>query len=143
MRQETAQWRDDHYTQSAQYQHRVLIFDEDLQDLTRHATPFEDQGFEVHKCASLEAALRAIERENFQLALVDQGFPTREGFRVVRHLIRYSPYTPFLMLTRHNDMKAYLEALDMGAADYLEKPVPHKQLNELIRCHLLAPVKKV
>ena len=38
----------------------VLIFDEDLEDLVRHAEPFEAQGFEVHKCMSVEAAMRSL-----------------------------------------------------------------------------------
>ncbi len=52
---------------------KVLIFDEDIEDLTRHAEPFEAHGCEVHKCMSVETAMRCIEREEFDFALVDQG----------------------------------------------------------------------
>jgi ActR/RegA family two-component response regulator len=48
---------------------KVLIFDEDIEDLTRHAEPFEARGCEVHKCMSVETAMRCIEREEFDFAL--------------------------------------------------------------------------
>jgi len=58
---------------------KVLIFDEDIEDLTRHAEPFEAHGCEVHKCMSVETAMRCIEREEFDFALVDQGSSAFEG----------------------------------------------------------------
>jgi DNA-binding response OmpR family regulator len=65
---------------------KVLIFDEDIKDLTQLAEPFEAQGLEVHKCMSVETAKRCVEREEFDFALVDQGSPAFEGLRVIRHL---------------------------------------------------------
>jgi len=47
---------------------KVLIFDEDIEDLARHAEPFEAHGCEVHKCMSVETAMRCIEREEFDFA---------------------------------------------------------------------------
>jgi hypothetical protein len=44
---------------------KVLVFDEDIEDLSRQAAPFEARGFEVHKCTSVEAAMRCLEREVF------------------------------------------------------------------------------
>jgi hypothetical protein len=58
---------------------KVLIFDEDIETIVRHAEPFEAQGFEVHKCMSIESAMRCIEREEFDIALVDQGSAAFEG----------------------------------------------------------------
>jgi ActR/RegA family two-component response regulator len=57
----------------------VLIFDEDIETIVRHAEPFEAQGFEVHKCMSIESAMRCIEREDFDIAVVDQGSQLSKG----------------------------------------------------------------
>jgi len=59
---------------------KVLIFDEDIETIVRHAEPFEAQGFEVHKCMSIESAMRCVEREEFDIAVVDQS--TEDNFRV-------------------------------------------------------------
>jgi PleD family two-component response regulator len=58
---------------------KVLVFDEDIEDLSRQAAPFEARGFEVHKCTSVEAAMRCVEREVFGFALLDQGTPAFRG----------------------------------------------------------------
>ena len=113
----------------------VLIFDEDLEDLVRHAEPFEAQGFEVHKCMSVEAAMRSIEREEFEFALVDQGSSAFEGWRVIRHLARYNSHTPFVVVARRKEMVCCQQALALGATEYLEKPVPRAVMDRIIKCY--------
>jgi DNA-binding response OmpR family regulator len=114
---------------------KVLIFDEDIEDLARHAEPFEAHGFEVHKCMSVEAAMRSIEREEFGFALVDQGSSAFEGCRVIRHLARYSSDTPFVVMARRKEVVCRQLALALGATDYLEKPVPRAEMDRMIRCY--------
>ena len=114
---------------------KVLIFDEDIEDLARAAEPFEAHGFEVHKCTTVEAAMRSIEREEFAFALVDQGSPAFEGLRVIRHLARYNSPTPFVVVARRKEMVCCQQALALGATDYLEKPVLRAELNLIIKCY--------
>jgi len=113
----------------------ILIFDEDIEDLARHAEPFEAHGFEVHKCMSVETAMRSIEREEFEFALVDQGSSAFEGCRVIRHLARYNSHTPFVVVARRKEMVCCQQALALGATDYLEKPVPRAEMDRIIKCY--------
>jgi len=121
---------------------KVLIFDEDIEDLTRHAEPFEAHGCEVHKCMSVETAMRCIEREEFDFALVDQGSSAFEGLRVIRHLVRYNLRTPFIVVTRWKDGMCYQQALALGATDYLEKPVSSAEMNWIIKNHFGSPLER-
>jgi ActR/RegA family two-component response regulator len=114
---------------------KVLIFDEDIEDLARAAEPFEAHGFEVHKCTTVEAAMRSVEREQFEFALVDQGSTAFEGRRVIRHLARYNSHTPFVVVAGCKEMACCQQALALGATDYLEKPVPRARLNQIIECY--------
>ena len=120
----------------------VLIFDEDIEDLARHAEPFEAHGFEVHKCMSVEAAMRSVEREEFEFALVDQGSSAFEGRRVIRHLVRYNSHTPFVVVTRRKEAACCQQALALGATDYLEKPVPSTEMNRIIECYIGSSLTK-
>ena len=120
----------------------VLIFDEDIEDLARHAEPFEAHGFEVHKCMSVEAAMRSVEREEFEFALVDQGSSAFEGRRVIRHLVRYNSHAPFVVVTRRKDAACCQQALALGATDYLEKPVPSTEMNRIIECYIGSSLTK-
>ena len=113
----------------------VLIFDEDIEDLARHAEPFEAHGFDVHKCMSVEAAMRSVERDEFEFALVDQGSSAFEGRRVIRHLVRYNSHTPFVVVARHREPVCCQQAFALRATDYLEKPVPRAELNRIIKCY--------
>jgi DNA-binding NtrC family response regulator len=121
---------------------KVLIFDEDIEDLTRHAEPFEAHGCEVHKCMSVETALRCIEREEFDFALVDQGSVAFEGLRVIRHLVRYNLRTPFIVVARWKDGMCLQQALALGAMDYLGKPVPSAEMNWIIKNHFGSPLQR-
>jgi DNA-binding NtrC family response regulator len=111
---------------------RVLLFDEDVEDLARHAEPFEAHGFEVHKCLSVESAMRCIEREELDFALIDQVSPAFEGIRVLRHLVRYNLSTPFVVIARRKDVLCQEQAFALGAIEYLEKPVSRTEIDCLI-----------
>ena len=115
---------------------KVLVFDQDRNDLAWHSEPFEAQGFEVHKCMSVETALRCIEREDFDFALVDQGSSGFEGIRVIRHLVRYNLPTPFVVMARSRDALCHQKALALGAMDYLEKPVSSEDIDWMIQRYL-------
>lgn len=129
-------------TKTLRVPRKVLIFDEDIEDLARHANPFEAHGCEVHKCMSVETAMRCIEREEFDFALVDQGSPAFEGLRVIRHLVRYSLHTPFVVMARCKDGLCYQQAIALGATNYLGKPVPSVEMNWIIKNHFGSPLKK-
>jgi DNA-binding NtrC family response regulator len=120
---------------------KVLVFDQDRIDLARYAEPFEAHGFEVHKCMSAETALRCIEREDFDFALVDQGSSGFEGIRVIRHLVRYNLPTPFVVMARSRDALCHQKALTLGAMDYLEKPVSSADIDCMIQRYLASSLK--
>ena len=84
---------------------------------------------------SVETAMRCIEREEFDFALVDQGSAAFEGLRVIRHLVRYNLRTPFIVVARWKDGMCLQQALALGAMDYLGKPVPSAEMNWIIKNH--------
>jgi DNA-binding NtrC family response regulator len=112
---------------------KVLIFDQDAEDLVRHAEPFEARGFDVCKCMSIETAMRSIEKEEFDVVLVDQVSKAFEGLRVLRHLVRYNIHTPFVVLAGCKDARCSQQAFALGAMDYLEKPVSSAAINSIIQ----------
>ena len=120
---------------------KALIFDEDIEELALYAKPFEAQGVEVHKCASIESAMRCVEREQFDLALLDQGSPAFEGRRIIRHLIRYNWPVPFIVLARRQDAQCVRQALELGAIECLEKPVSNAKMDAIVQSFLLKPLR--
>ena len=70
-----------------------------------------------------EAALRSLERTPADLVLSDLEMPRLSGLELLGRLRREHPGTDFILLTAHASVDSAVEALRMGAADYLRKPV--------------------
>ena|ERR1700757_945342 len=118
---------------------RILVVDQDIRDLSDHTAIFDAPSFEVYKCSSYETALRFAEKEDFDLAIVDQGGSDFEGQRVLRHLNRYDPWTPIIVLAKYSDIKSQMQAAELGAIEYLQKPVSREELLRVVEKYLGTP----
>lgn len=115
---------------------KVLLVDEEVSDLRTLRLTLEGQGFNVSTCATYDAGVQSLEKEPFDFVVVSQGTPAFEGRRVVERATELNRRQPVLVLTRCMDMRCYLEAMQMGAIDYLEKPVPPADLLRFVRAHM-------
>lgn len=82
-------------------------------------------------------ALHALSIENFDAMVLDLGLPDGDGYEVVRHLRQRNKPLPVLILTARDSVEDRVQGLDLGADDYLIKPVAmpelHARLRALIR----------
>jgi ActR/RegA family two-component response regulator len=115
---------------------KVLVFDQNVDALSWHAAPFEAREFEVYKSASIGAALRCIEREELDFAVVDQGSEAFEGLRVIGHLLRYNFHTPVIVLASEQNAACDRQARSLGALEYLQKPVSVTEMDSIIDRYL-------
>jgi len=115
---------------------KLLLVDEEAGDLRILRLILEGQGFEVFTCASFEAGILCLEAEPFDFVVVSQGSHAFEGRTVLDRAMQLDRRRPVLVLTRCIDMPCYLEAMQMGAIDYLEKPVPPADLLRFVRAHV-------
>ncbi len=104
---------------------RLLIVD-DIGDnraiLTRR---FERRGFQVAEAENGLVALEMIEREAFDLVLLDVMMPGIDGFETLRRIRakRSLSALPVIMVTAKTESENVVEALEFGAYDYITKPV--------------------
>lgn len=115
---------------------KFLVVDEDLDTLGRFSSVLQEQGYEVCPCTSYCDALACLKSETYDFILVDQGGPCFEGRPVLDRAIEIDRHTPVLVVTRFLDMTCYLDAMQMGAVDYLVKPIPSAFLIRLVETHL-------
>lgn len=115
---------------------KLLLVDEDTEDLLYYSAILQNRGYDVRSLASYPDATRCFERETFDLVIVSQGSPNFEGRTVLARAIEGDRRTPVLVLTRGADMGCYIEAMQLGAFDYLEKPLPPSMVAELVATHL-------
>jgi DNA-binding response OmpR family regulator len=114
----------------------VLLIDTNPLDLETYSEIFRGLGHEVVNCASYADGVRHLLSGNFDLVVVDQGGPTFEGRLVLEKLNELGQNIPILVLARHKDMHCYLRALELGAADYFEKPVSSGEISRAVQAYL-------
>jgi len=101
---------------------RILFVDDEksLQELLRTELP--RMGHEVTVCPDGRTALKTLEHGTFDAAILDLRMPGMTGIEVLEHLKRVSPDTEAIMMTGHASMETAVEAMRLGALDYITKP---------------------
>jgi len=102
----------------------VLLAFEELQDLENYASLLCTLGYGIRMCNSAAEGIKALETENFSLVIVDQGTPAFEGRQVLERSLQLHPNVPVLVIARALNVHCYLDAMELGAIDYLERPEP-------------------
>jgi len=101
---------------------RILIVEDDELVADALKRGLAAAGFAVDRVASAEQAEAALATEEFDLAVVDIGLPKADGLTLVRRLRRGGNSLPVLILTARDALADRVDALDLGADDYLTKP---------------------
>ena len=104
---------------------RLLIVDDVADNRAILGRRFQKRGFEVAEADSGAAALAAIEREAFDVVLLDVMMPDIDGLEVLRRIraSRSSADLPVIMVTGRTESQDVVSALSLGANDYIAKPV--------------------
>ncbi len=100
---------------------KTLLVDEDPRDVRYFYGMLRAMGHEVVVSVSYEEALARLEREDFDMVVVAQGSPAFDGRPVLARALDVDPERPVLVVARTLDIDCYMEAMEMGAADYLER----------------------
>ena len=102
----------------------VLLILDEPQDLETYGRFLRDRGYETLMCNSPGEGLNSLETESVSMVIVSQATLTFQGRQVLERSLRLHPEVPVVVVARVLDMHYYLEAMDLGATDYLERPEP-------------------
>jgi diguanylate cyclase (GGDEF)-like protein len=110
---------------NAGVRHRLLIVDDVNDNRTLLTRRFERRGFEVVEAVSGFAALELIDREPFDLVLLDVMMPGIDGIETLRRIRKQKSASalPVIMVTAKTGPSHIVDALELGANDYVTKPV--------------------
>jgi DNA-binding NtrC family response regulator len=111
---------------------RVLLVDEDEKDLKYFTTQLGRMGYSVQAFTNYQEAEGCLEHEHFDFVIVSQGSPAFEARPLVELTLARNRHTPVVVLTRCLEMNCYLDAIQLGAADYLEKPLAPADFEHLV-----------
>ena len=122
-------------TGSASAGPRILVVDDDRHLLRIIRDNLEAHGFAVTQVETGEAALEQLDRHHPDLVLLDLGLPDLDGTEVIRR-IRSHSQTPIVILSARGEERAKVQALELGADDYLTKPFGLGELVARVRVAL-------
>lgn len=106
---------------------RVLLVDDDVKLGELLTSYLEQNNFAVTPAADGPKALAAMDRDAFDLVLLDLSLPGMDGLEVCRR-IRKKSQVPILMLTARGDEADRVVGLELGADDYVPKPFSPREL---------------
>jgi DNA-binding NtrC family response regulator len=112
---------------------KFLIVDDEQSIRRLCMTIGQSVGFDVAECESAEAALAYLETDSPDIILVDRMLPQMTGDEFLRQAKQMLPRTEFAMITGHGSIESAVEAMRLGAYDYITKPFGAGQLKLLLQ----------
>src|SRR5262245_29041258 len=112
---------------------RVLFVDDErpLQEFMRTELP--RLGHEVTVCGDGPSAIKVLEKNSFDAAILDLRMPGMTGIEVLEQLKQMSPDTEAVVMTGHASMETAIEAVRLGAFDYITKPCRLSEMEAVLQ----------
>ena len=111
----------------------ILIVDDESRYRQLYANVLESAGFATRSAESAEAALAMIQDDVPALVMTDVRMGGASGIDLLRMVREPHPGLPFLMVTAYADVRDAVNAMKLGAVDYLSKPVDLDELLTAVR----------
>jgi two-component system NtrC family response regulator len=111
----------------------ILLIDDD--ESLRRVVEYNlrEDGYQVVTAADGRSGLQRFQESSVDLVLTDVRMPEMDGVEVMTHLKAMQPDLPVIVLTAHGTIDSAVEAMKVGAFDYLTKPFTRDQLKAAVR----------
>jgi DNA-binding NtrC family response regulator len=107
---------------------KLLVVDDMKSILDLLSVVFQKEGYQVKTSTSAAKVFELIEKEDFDLVISDIRMPEVNGMDLLKYLREHRPDIPVVMITAYGSLKQAVEALKMGAVDYIVKPFDVEEL---------------
>ena len=123
----------------------ILIVEDDITFSLMLTTWLGKKGFVVRSSSSVSDAKRRLGEEAFDLVISDLRLPDSDGIDLLKWLKSTHPSLPLIMMTSYAEIQTAVQAMKLGAADYIAKPLNPDALlgkiKELVRVEEKAPAR--
>lgn len=100
----------------------ILVVDDDPAVLESSSLLLEEYGYKVISSSCAEDALKIFQKNSIDAVVTDIVMPTIQGIDLLRQIHDINPVTPVILMTAYADMEKVLEAIKIGAFDFIIKP---------------------
>ena len=112
----------------------ILFVDDDCEFCKAMKKVLEKSSYTVTLAADGREALDTLSKEGtFGLIISDLKMPRMNGMELMGEIVRRKINTPVIFLTAHGEVESYMDLMNMGAFDYLNKPVEGRELLHAVK----------
>lgn len=112
---------------------KVLLVDDEPEFTQVLAQRMQSRGVDVDTATSGHEALEKVKGSSYDAVILDLFMPEMDGIQTLQHLLAESPDLQVILLTAHATLPTCVEAIKLGAMDFLVKPAEIHQLMERIQ----------
>ena len=112
---------------------KVLLVDDEKEFLEIMSERMESRGMVVTTADTAEQALSILEKETFDAIVMDFQMPGMDGMEALKSMKDKKPELQIILLTGYATVEKTVEAMKVGATDFLEKPADIEALSEKIK----------
>ncbi|MBK7213758.1 MAG: sigma-54-dependent Fis family transcriptional regulator [Bacteroidales bacterium] len=112
---------------------KILIIDDDEWNRQIMKETLRKEGYTLFEAADGESGLTSVRRDNPDVVITDYLMPGINGLEVLAEVKKIKTNLPVILLTGFGDVGLTIKSIQMGAFDYLEKPVKPSQLKTIVR----------
>lgn len=114
---------------------KILIVEDEaaIRRVLKKILTQEDKNYEVEEAEDGLSGMESIKSIDYDLVLCDIKMPKMDGMEVLEATMKIKPDIPFVMISGHGDLETAVEAMKMGAYDYIAKPPDLNRLLNTVR----------
>jgi anti-anti-sigma factor len=112
---------------------KILVIDDEKPTLKMFRLTLMAYGYEVLTAENGQEGLEVFEREQPRIVLTDIKMPGMDGIEVLRRIKQIDPATEVIVITGHGDMDLAIQALNLDATDFINKPIQRHLLEQALK----------
>lgn len=116
----------------AEKMEKILVVDDEKSLLDLLSVVFKKESYEVKTSLSASKAIEIIDREDIDIVICDIRLPNQSGMEILKYVKEKKPDIPVVMITAYGSIKQAVEALKLGAIDYVVKPFDIEELKIVV-----------
>jgi len=110
----------------------ILVVDDDDAHRGMLRTMLRSWGYAVEEAADGDEAVSLVREKSFDAVLTDVRMARMDGIHALRNILEYNPALPVVLMTAYSSVETAVEALRLGAYDYLVKPLDFEALRHTL-----------
>lgn len=112
---------------------KILVIDDEKPTLKMFTLLLEALGFSVLTAENGQAGVDVFRAELPDIVLTDIKMPIMDGIEVLRNIKQINPHAEVIVITGHGDMELAIQALNLDATDFINKPVQRQDLSQALQ----------